>query len=180
MTIRSILLSTLPAVLFLVTAVFFWAELQRDNSGFLASNLVGKAAPSLTLSQLGTDRIPERSDLDAPVVKLANFWASWCAPCRAEHPNLMALAQAGIPIIGVNYKDQPEKALGFIEELGNPYSTIGADSTGRNAINWGVYGIPETFVIDENGIILLRWPGPVTRRVLDQEIIPLLNPSGVP
>jgi cytochrome c biogenesis protein CcmG/thiol:disulfide interchange protein DsbE len=108
-------------------------------------------------------------------VKLVNFWASWCAPCRVEHPVLEDLAADGLPIIGVNYKDDPEKALGFLAELGDPYTAVGADPEGRTGLDWGLYGVPETFVIDSDGTVLLRHPGPITRDVLDRRIMPAID-----
>jgi cytochrome c biogenesis protein CcmG/thiol:disulfide interchange protein DsbE len=108
-------------------------------------------------------------------VKLVNFWASWCAPCRAEHPILSELAAQGITVHGVNYKDDPAKAQAFLAELGNPYATIGADPAGRTAIDWGLYGVPETFVIDGSGTVVLRFAGPITRQELDRKILPAIR-----
>jgi cytochrome c biogenesis protein CcmG, thiol:disulfide interchange protein DsbE len=113
--------------------------------------------------------------LRAPGVKIVNYWASWCAPCRVEHPHLMALAEEGIPIYGINYKDDPEKALGFLDELGDPYAALGADSTGRTAIDWGVYGVPETYVIDGEGTVVFRLAGPVTSLTLESQVRPAIE-----
>ncbi|OZO45542.1 hypothetical protein CGU37_28930 [Pseudomonas fluorescens] len=98
---------------------------------------------------------------------MVNFWASWCAPCRVEHPNLEALAEQGVTVYGVNYKDKPEAALKFLAELGNPYAAIGQDDTGRMGLNWGVYGVPETYVINGDGRIVMRHAGPITQRVIE-------------
>ena len=106
------------------------------------------------------------------------YWASWCAPCRVEHPHLETLADEGIPIYGVNYKDEPGKALGFLEELGDPYAAIGADASGRMALDWGVYGVPETYVIDAEGTIVTRFAGPITERVLETTIMPAIEEAG--
>jgi cytochrome c biogenesis protein CcmG/thiol:disulfide interchange protein DsbE len=108
-------------------------------------------------------------------VKLVNFWASWCAPCRVEHPKLEELAAEGLPIYGVNYKDEPDKALAFLAELGDPYAGIGADAGGRMGLDWGLYGVPETFVIDGDGTVVLRFAGPITQSVLDTTIRPAIE-----
>jgi len=120
--------------------------------------------------------IPPAPDaLTAPGLKLVNFWASWCAPCRAEHPLLTELARDGVPIIGVNYKDEGTDARAFLDELGNPYVAVGVDDSGRTGIEWGLYGVPETFVIDDEGTVLLRHAGPLTRQVYDRHFAPILG-----
>ena len=128
----------------------------------------------MVLTQLGSDPPFTDDALREPGVKLVNYWASWCAPCRVEHPNLEALADEGVTIFGINYKDDPSKALGFLEELGNPYVGLGADESGRTGLDWGLYGVPETYVIDGEGRIVLRFAGPVTQRVLDEKIRPAM------
>jgi cytochrome c biogenesis protein CcmG/thiol:disulfide interchange protein DsbE len=115
------------------------------------------------------------ADLRDGAVKIVNYWASWCAPCRAEHPNLTQLAGEGIPVYGVNYKDAPGQALGFLEELGDPYAAQGADPQGRMALDWGLYGVPETYVIAGDGTVVLRFPGPITQRVIADKIRPALE-----
>ena len=110
-------------------------------------------------------------------MKLVNFWASWCAPCRAEHPLLSELAAEGVPVLGINYKDEPDKALAFLGELGDPFARVGADASGRTGLDWGLYGVPETFVVDEAGTILLRHAGPLTPDVLEDRLRPLLGPA---
>ena len=108
-------------------------------------------------------------------VKLVNFWASWCAPCRVEHPNLELLAGEGLPIYGINYKDDAQKAQGFLDELGSPYTALGADPKGKMALEWGVYGVPETFVVDGEGKVLARFAGPLTQRVIAERLRPVLE-----
>jgi len=164
----------LPPVVFLALAAVFVMGMAREDPEALPSALAGKGAPVLALSPLGGRPVPDDAVLRAPGVKLVNFWASWCAPCRAEHPILTELAAQGIPIHGINYKDQPAQAESFLAELGNPFATVGADTTGRNGIDWGLYGVPETFVIDGQGRIVLRYPGPVTRQELERKIMPAI------
>ena len=153
--------------------------MQRQNPDELPSTLLGQPAAAVEVSALGDLPAFGQSDLADGRVKIVNFWASWCAPCRAEHPNLMRLKAEGLPIYGVNYKDKPEAAVAFLQELGNPFERIGADATGRMGINWGLYGVPETFVIDGTGKVLLRFPGPLTERVLQDNIRPALEAAGL-
>ncbi|HBN29791.1 MAG TPA: DsbE family thiol:disulfide interchange protein [Rhodobacteraceae bacterium] len=154
--------------------LMFTFGLGRDDPNALPSTLEGRLAPALVTTVLGDLPLIQDKDLRADGVKLVNYWASWCQPCRAEHPNLMALKDMGIPIYGVNYKDESPKGLKFLSDLGNPYTAVGQDAAGRQAIDWGVYGVPETFVIDGKGKILLRFPGPITSRVLQETILPLI------
>lgn len=165
-----------PPVIFLALTVMFYVGLQRENPNALPSALIGRAVPAVQLTDLRADPAPVDADFAAGNVKLVNFWASWCGPCRAEAPILERMAdEMDIPIIGINYKDQPAQAKAFLGQFGDPFIKIGADLSGRNAIEWGVTGVPETFVVDESGVILLRYPGPITQSVLDNHILPLLN-----
>jgi len=174
------ILAVVPPVVFLGLAGLFFAGMQREDPDALPSTFVGREAPALTVTPLG-DLPPVTAEaLQAEGVKLVNFWASWCAPCRVEHPNLEALAEdEGVPIYGINYKDEEENALAFLNELGNPYAGTSADSSGRTARDWGVYGVPETFVVDGEGRVLARVAGPVTERTLDRTILPALEEAGV-
>jgi len=167
-----------PVVAVGVIALFTFG-LGRNDPDALPSALQGQTAPTLETTALGTLPQVLDSDLRTGDVKLVNFWASWCAPCRAEHPNLTALAEQGVQIYGINYKDTEANALKFLEDLGNPYTAIGQDS-GRQAINWGVYGVPETFVIDGAGRIILRFPGPITQQVLADTILPAIEAAKKP
>lgn len=142
------------------------------------SALLGKPAPAFALPPLEESRLPALSntdlaDLPAPV--LVNFWASWCVPCIVEHPQLMRLSRDGVAVFGVNYKDKAGDAAAFLTRHGNPFRRLGRDEPGRVAIDWGVYGVPETYLLDRKGIIRWRWPGPVTPEVLDQDLRPLLR-----
>ena len=166
-------LMILPPVAFAGLALAFWVGMQNGEQA-LPSTMQGRAAPEVSVTPLGSGSLLSQADMTAPGVKLVNFWASWCQPCRVEHPMLEKLAAEGVVIHGVNYKDKPEAALGLLAELGNPYAKIGADS-GRMALNWGVYGVPETYVIDGRGMVVLRWAGPITADVLERVIRPALG-----
>jgi cytochrome c biogenesis protein CcmG/thiol:disulfide interchange protein DsbE len=164
-----------PPAFFAGLALMFYLGMQREDPDALPSAKIGEPAPPVALSQLGAEAPFTDEALRAPGVKLVNYWASWCAPCRAEHPNLQLLADEGIPIYGINYKDDPEKALAFLAELGNPYVAMGADESGRVALDWGLYGVPETYVIDGDGNVVLRFAGPITQRSLEGQIRPAIE-----
>ncbi|WP_339107263.1 DsbE family thiol:disulfide interchange protein [Thioclava sp. GXIMD4216] len=163
-----------PPLVFAGLAILFVWGMWRQDPSQLPTAFAGKDAPAVALSPLGS--LPEfnNSDLRDGQVKLVNFWASWCAPCRVEHPNLEALSGQGVEILGVNYKDTPDKALKFLNSLGNPFARAGQDPQGQMALNWGVYGVPETFVVDGQGKVLMRYAGPLTEDVIAQKIRPLL------
>ncbi len=165
----------LPPVIFAGLALMFVWGMNREDPDALPSTLTGKQAPPVVVAPLGDHPVFSDADLRDGKVKLVNFWTSWCAPCRAEHPNLVKLTAEGVTILGVNYKDKPEAALGFLAELGNPYAAIGTDESGRMGIDWGLYGVPETFVIDGEGNVILRFPGPITERVLETDIRPAMK-----
>jgi len=163
--------------------VAFYGMLQGMRRGEynprgVPSALIGQAAPDFSLPPLAGADTPALSaadlrDLPGPV--LVNFWASWCVPCIIEHPQLMRLHREGIPVLGIAYKDKPEDSLRFLRERGNPFRRLSKDEPGRVAIDWGVYGVPETYLLDRRGIIRWRWAGPVTPEVLEQDIRPLLR-----
>lgn len=167
-------LMVLPPLVFAgLAALFLWGMARPDPTA-MPSAREGGPVPSLTVTPLGDLPGFGAAELTVPGVKLVNFWASWCAPCRAEHPNLVALAAEGIAIYGVNYKDEPENALRFLAELGAPYVGTMADTKGRTGLDWGIYGVPETFVIDGNGTVILRFAGPLTQRAIDDTLRPAL------
>ena len=164
-----------PALIFILVSLTFYFALKFNNLEELPSNLLHKAVPRLDLEPLGTKSLPTNTDLTTPQVKFVNFWASWCAPCRVEHPMLKKIANLNYPIIGISYKDNPEDALEFLSNLGDPFVKVGADISGRNGLEWGLYGVPETFIIDQNGKIVLRQAGPITKTVFEKKIKPLLD-----
>ncbi|MEX2455466.1 MAG: DsbE family thiol:disulfide interchange protein [Rhodospirillaceae bacterium] len=178
MTLRP--LHLIPAAVFIAMAVSLAAYLWQVGPGGkdisqLPSAMVDKPAPDFDMPPIEglTDGF-RTEDLQGKVA-LVNVWASWCPPCRIEHPILMTLAQEGVPIYGINYKDKPEDARRFLETLGNPFVRIGADTTGRTSIDWGVYGYPETFVVDASGRIRYRHVGPINLGQIDSIIRPMLR-----
>jgi cytochrome c biogenesis protein CcmG/thiol:disulfide interchange protein DsbE len=169
-------LMILPPLVFLLFAGAAYVALKRDNPDELPSALVGEPAPGLDrVVALRDDPPPTATDLAAPGVKLVNFFASWCGPCRLEHPVLEALAGEGVEIVGVNYKDDPEKARAFLAELGDPYAKIGADDSGRTGLDWGIYGVPETFVVDGAGKVVMRYPGPLDEASVESRLRPAMK-----
>ncbi len=164
-----------PPLIFAALAGLLLFGLFRDDPDSLPSALEGRSAPAVKVTPLGNKPLFDDAALRTGGVKLVNYWASWCAPCRVEHPHLQRLADEGVTIYGVNYKDDAPKALAFLEELGDPYTAVGADVTGRDmAVDWGVYGVPETYVIAPDGTVVLRWAGPITGRILESTIRPAI------
>ncbi len=171
--IRPLMLA--PPLIFLAFAALFLAGNFREDRDALPSTLIGRAAPAMELGQLGDYQSFDGSALGNGEVSLVNFWASWCPPCRAEHPMLEHIASQGIPIYGVNSRDEPDNAKAFLDELGNPFAAIGTSRDGRVNIDWGVYGMPETFVIDADGVILKRYAGEITQSVWENRLRPVIE-----
>jgi cytochrome c biogenesis protein CcmG/thiol:disulfide interchange protein DsbE len=163
-----------PPVIFAAFAVVAAIGMFRDDPESLPSAREGQAAPPVVLTRMDSKDLFDDATLRDGQVKLVNYWASWCGPCRVEHPNLEQLAGEGVPIYGINYKDDAGNARRFLDDLGDPYAAVGVDESGRMALDWGVYGVPETYVIDGEGTILLRVAGPLTQRVLTETIRPAL------
>ena len=165
----------IPLGVFAVMVLFLGIGLTL-NPREVPSPLIGKPAPAFQLSRVadaGQTLSPE--DFKGQVA-LVNVWASWCVSCRQEHPVLLQLARQNVvPIYGLNYKDQREAAQGWLNQHGNPYVASAFDADGRVGINWGVYGVPETFVIDKAGLIRHKHTGPVTPESLEQELLPLIR-----
>ncbi len=156
--------------------VMAWGLLIREDRDALPSAFIEKTAPAFDLPRLMADGqrfTHEEMRGKGPVV--LNFWASWCAPCRIEHPKLVELAEKGVRVIGINYKNEPEKARAFLEALGNPFEAVAVDDSGRTGIEYGVAALPETFVLDENGVIIYKHVGPINPGELEGKIWPAIR-----
>jgi len=161
----------------------FWAMLRGMQDGSydprgVPSALLGKPAPRLALPAVAETGLPgfgeeALASPGAPV--LVNFWASWCVPCVVEHPQLMALQKRGVRILGVSYKDKPADAAKFLTRYGNPFAALVADAEGRAGIEYGLYGVPETYLLDRDGVVRWRWAGPLTPDTLSAELDILLR-----
>ncbi len=176
---RIALWSLAPVLAVMGLVAVFGFGLFREGGDDLKSTLIAKPAPEFDLPSLreGEPNFTT-ADLTGPGVKLVNIWASWCGPCRVEHPELEKLAAAGHRLYGVNYKDDPDNARKFLAALGDPFTRIGADEKGRTAIDWGVYGVPETFVIDGEGRIAYKHIGPIQNDDLETKILPAIKAAG--
>jgi cytochrome c biogenesis protein CcmG, thiol:disulfide interchange protein DsbE len=164
----------IPLAIFLVMAVFLGIGLTRDPRK-LPSTMIDKPAPQFTLKQVSAlDKNFSPEDMKGQVWML-NVWASWCTACRVEHPLLVEISNSRIvPVIGLDYKDKPEDALKFLSQQGNPYQLSALDLEGRVGIDYGVYGVPETFIIDKNGRIRHKHVGPITPESLEKELLPII------
>ncbi|MEN3325277.1 MAG: cytochrome c biosis protein CcmG, thiol:disulfide interchange protein DsbE [Acidobacteriota bacterium] len=165
----------IPLVIFVVLAVFLAIGLTRDPHE-LKSVLINKPAPAFRVPQLkAADKMISNEDMRGKVW-LLNVWASWCVACREEHPYLIEYAKAGVvPIYGLNYKDRREDALATLEELGDPYTASAVDLDGRVGIDFGVYGAPETYIIDQAGTIRFKYVGPMMPDVWKEKILPVVQ-----
>ena len=165
----------LPIAICLAVGVFLYLGLYRDPT-LVPSPLVGKPVPQFSLDPVKGRTLGLSSRDLRGEVSLVNVFASWCVACRQEHGLLLALEREGVvPIHGLNYKDAPDDAAAWLDALGDPYTRTGADLDGRAGLDWGVYGVPETFVVDRDGRIAYKHIGPVTPRVLDETILPLVR-----
>jgi cytochrome c biogenesis protein CcmG, thiol:disulfide interchange protein DsbE len=160
--------AVMPVIVFAALALIFWQGLY-GNPSEIPSVLIGKPTPEFRLEpvkDLGRPGLAS-AELRQGGVSVVNIFASWCVPCRQEHPVLMDLAKrADIRLVGINNKDEPDNARRFLGTLGNPFAAVGADSTGRVTIDWGSYGVPETFVVDGKGVIRFKWIGPIPPEAL--------------
>ena len=165
----------LPFIVFMIMAAFLYVGLSLDPHE-VPSPLVGKAAPAFTLPQLHEPSKQFSTQDMKGKVWLFNVWASWCTACRDEHPVLMGLSRQNIvPIYGMDYKDKREDGEAVLRESGNPYTLVVSDIEGRVGIDYGVYGVPETYVIDKQGVIQYKQIGPVTPQSLNEKILPLIK-----
>jgi cytochrome c biogenesis protein CcmG/thiol:disulfide interchange protein DsbE len=173
-----------PALIFAAIVMMFAFALQKGDPSKLPSALIGKPAPPLELPSLdglmGAEARPAaeltRQALTNGDVSVVNFWASWCGPCVEEHPLLVSLSTTpGVKLYGINYKDQAANARRFLGRYGNPFAAVGVDANGRAAIEWGVYGMPETFVVDGRGVIVYKHVGPLTPKSLANQLLPAIE-----
>lgn len=183
---RSTLWRFAPLVLFAgLGAVFAWA-LFNNSGGVLPSTYLARPAPAFSMPLLDRSATPDPSglttgvfdnrDLQAGGVTVVNLWASWCAPCRIEHPQLMALAErSDVTLFGIAYHDDPQASRLFLEELGDPFAKVGVDAQGQTALKWGVEGVPETFVINGDGAVVFKHTGPISPEELQSVIIPAIE-----
>jgi cytochrome c biogenesis protein CcmG/thiol:disulfide interchange protein DsbE len=166
----------LPLILLVALVSVFALTIDRD-SGLVRSVLIDRPAPAFTLPAVEGLAVPgfDTATLSgAPSV--VNVFASWCIPCRDEHPLLEALkSETGLRLYGINHSDAPENAVAFLDELGNPYDAVGADRDRRVSIDWGVYGVPETFLVNAEGVIVYKHVGPLTAQAIESELLPALE-----
>jgi cytochrome c biogenesis protein CcmG, thiol:disulfide interchange protein DsbE len=165
----------IPLALFVVLFGFLFAGLGL-NPREVPSPLVGKPAPAFRLARLHQpEQMLGTADLKGQVW-LLNVWASWCVSCRVEHPLLVELSKSKlVPIVGLNYKDKPDEGVAWLKQYGNPYDVSVVDRDGRVGIDWGVYGVPETFVVDKAGLIRYKHIGPVDAAAIEKKILPLVR-----
>ena len=167
-------IAVIPLVLFAALAGVFLMNIGKDSS-VVPSALLDKPAPDFQLPPLpGRDQGLSRADISKGEVSVLNVFASWCIPCRAEHPLIKRLArEADVPVYGLNYKEKdPQDGVNWLAELGDPYTAVGMDLSGRTGIDFGVYGVPETFIIDGSGQIRYKHVCPVTNEVLEEVLLP--------
>ena len=166
-----------PLSVFLVMAVYFAVGLTKDST-VLPSALIDKPVPEFSLPPIegGPGKGFSSADLRAGRVSVINVFASWCGPCRTEHPFITRLATLKVAkVYGLNFKDNPKSALRWLREFGDPYAAHGVDNDGRVSIDWGVYGIPETFIIGNSGTIRYKHVGPITPEILNTVIVPIIK-----
>ncbi len=172
--------TTIPLIVFALLCIVLAIALYGRNPQEVPSALINQPVLDFSLEGIAERKKGQDpftlADLKTGQVVIVNYWASWCGPCRVEHPLLMELAaKHGLTVHGVNYKDEPADANQFLESLGDPYKLVGRDTTGRTAIDWGVYGVPETFVVDGNGVIRFKHIGPLTEYDVKTTLLPAVK-----
>lgn len=165
----------LPPLMFAGLAAMFWIGMQRPNPGELPSVFIGHTAPVLPETGLPDIPVLTAADLRGGEVTVVNFWASWCPPCRAEHPVLKDMAAKGIRVAGVNMMDKEADATAYLAEDGNPFFAVATDPNGRNRVEWGVTAPPETFIVAGDGTVLFRFTGPLIGTDYETRFIPALE-----
>ncbi|MFE3835494.1 DsbE family thiol:disulfide interchange protein [Pseudogemmobacter sonorensis] len=168
-------LMALPPAIFLGLAGMFWLGMQREAPGELPSAFLGRTAPAPPETTLPGHAQLVPADLRTGEVTVVNFWASWCPPCRAEHPVLLRMNDEGIRVVGINMMDREEDALNYLAEAGNPFFAIATDPRGRNRVEWGVTNPPETFIVAGDGTILFRFIGPLIGTDYERRFVPALE-----
>lgn len=168
-------LMVLPPLLFGGMAAIFYAGMYRDNPTEVPSVFIDRAAPNPPELPLGDLPLLTADMLRSGEVTVVNFWASWCPPCRAEHPVLKAMDAEGIRVAGINMMDDPEKALAYLQEDGNPFFAMGFDPKGQNRIDWGVTAPPETFIIRGDGTVAFKFVGPLVGTDYERRFVPALE-----
>jgi len=165
-----------PPLVFAGLAALFFIGVNRENPDELPSTRIGKPAPTITLEPLAGNPLLSDAVLREPGIKMVNFWGTWCVACRAEHPTLLWINEnLDIPLHGVNFDDETARAVAYLRDEGNPFAALGEDTQSKTKIDWGVYGAPETFIIDGDGTVLMRYAGPITSRVLNETILPFIR-----
>jgi len=180
---RARLMRLVPLAVFALLASALYVGLSLKPRE-IPSALIDKPVPEFVLPALKgrpADSGLSTADLKSGELSVVNVWASWCVPCRVEHPLLKRIgAESGVPVHGLNYKDSADNAAAFLAELGDPFTRVGADISGRVGIDWGVYGVPETFIVSGEGTILMKHIGPLTDYDIDNKILPFLKEHGAP
>jgi cytochrome c biogenesis protein CcmG, thiol:disulfide interchange protein DsbE len=182
---RSNAIVVVPLIVFVALAIVFGFSLKSGDPSKLPSALIGKPVPAVDFAAMAGlvangKPVPgvTAKALAQGQVTVVNFWASWCGPCVQEHPLLVAMAKRGIKVVGINYKDPSPSGRRFLGRYGNPFAAVGIDPTGRGAIEWGVYGMPETFVVDPKGRIAFKHVGPISEQALASKLLPAIERAG--
>ncbi len=175
---RQRLIYLVPVLIFIMLSVFFIRRLVLIEHGnmpdVIPSVMINRAAPDFSLPSLLDEKTKVTSAELKNHVTLINIFASWCVPCRAEHPLLAELKNSNIKLIGINYKDKPDVARAWLQKMGNPYDAIASDHDGRVAIDFGAYGVPESYLIDNNGVIRFKQTGPLTSDDIHNKLLPII------